>query len=193
MQATAFHFNTEKYGGSKTSFQETAICLFLLIKMKSDNSYVADFVNQVKGKGYSQLGDSLTGFQGTRMQKGFGLGSLLREFYCTALPFAKTGAKSLGTASLHTGANIMKDEAKGRNFRKSVEKRGEQGGLELLNKVKAQMDRVQNRKRKCVMKDSDHSRSKQRKISNETKGIKVIPAFKVIQAQSIQVYRDIFS
>ena len=56
------------------------------------------------------------------MQKGFGLSSLFRGFYGTALPFAKTGAKLLGTTLLDTGANILKDVAKGRNFRKSLEK-----------------------------------------------------------------------
>ena len=65
--------------------------------MKSDNPYEAHFVNQAKGEGYSHLGGSLLGFQGARMQRGFGLGSLFRGFYLTALPFAKTGAKLLGT------------------------------------------------------------------------------------------------
>ena len=79
----------------------------------------------------------------------------------------------------------MKDAGKGR---KSVKKRGKQGGLELLTKVKTHMGGSQSRKRKRVIKDSDHSRSKQRRI-----GIKEVPAFKVIQRQSMQVYRDIFS
>ena len=161
--------------------------------MKSDNPYEVYFVNQAKGKGYSQLGGSLPGFQGAQMQRGFGLGSLFRGFYRTALPFAKTGAKLLGTTLLDTGANIMKDVAKGRNLRKSVEKRGKQGGLKLLNKMKTQMGSGQSRKRKRARKDSDHSRSKQRRISNDTKGIKGVSAFKVIQPQSMQVYRDIFS
>ena len=131
----------------------------------------------------------MPGFQGARMQRGIGLGSLFREFYCTALPFAKTGAELLGTTLLDTGANIMKDVAKGRNLRKSVEKQEKQGGLELLNKVKTQMGSSQSRKRKRVIKDLDHSRSKQRRISNKTKGIKGVPAFKVIQPQSMRVYR----
>ena len=99
----------------------------------------------------------------------------------------------MGTTLLDTGSNIMKDVTKGRNLRKSVEKRGKQGGLELLNKVKTEMGSGQSRKRKRVIKDSDHSRSKQRRISNETKGIKGVPAFKVIQPQPMQLYRDIFS
>ena len=61
----------------------------------------------------------------------------------------------------------MKDVAKGRNLRNSVEKRGKQGGLELLsNKVKTQMGYGQRRKRKHAIKDSDHSGSKQRRISD---------------------------
>ena len=80
MQMTA---STRK-SGSKTSFQETVICLFLLIKMKSDKPYEAYFVNQTKGKGLSQLGGSLLGFQGTQMQRGFRL-CLFRGFYSPAL------------------------------------------------------------------------------------------------------------
>ena len=127
------------------------------------------------------------------MQRGFGLGSFFRGLYRTALPFAKTGGKYLGTTLLHTGANIMKDVAKGRKFKKSVEKRRKQGGPKLLNKVKTQMGGGQDWKRKLVIKDSDHSRSKQRRISNEINGIKGALAFKVIQPQFMQVYRDIFS
>ena len=104
------------------------------------------------------------------MQRGFGLGSLFRRFYRTTLPFAKTGAKFLGTTLLDTGANIIKDVAKGRNLRKSVEKRGKLGGLELLNKVKTQVGSGQSWKRKRLITDLHHSRSKQGRISNETKG-----------------------
>ena len=142
--------------------------------MKFDNPY---FVNKAKVKGCSQVGGSLPGFQDTRMHRGFGLGSLFRGFYRTALPFAKTGTKLLGTTLLDTGANIIKDIAKGRNFGKSVGKRGKQGGLKLLNIAKTQMGSGQSPKRKRVMKDSDHSGLKQRRISNETKGIKGVPAF----------------
>ena len=107
--------------------------------MKSDNPYETYFHNQTKEKGYSHLGGALPGFQGARMLRGFGLGSLFRGFYRTALPFAKTRAKLLGTTLMDTGTNILKDVAKGRNLKKSVEKRGKQGELELLNKVKTQM------------------------------------------------------
>ena len=140
--------------------------------MKSGNPYEAYFVNQAKGKGYSQLGGSLPTFQAARMQRGFGLSSLFRRFYRTALPFAKTGAKLLGTTLLSIGAFIIKGVAKGTNLRKSVEKRGKQDGSELLNKVKTQMSSGQSRKRQRVIKGSDHSRSKQRRISDKTKGIK---------------------
>ena len=37
---------------------------------------------------------------------------------------------------LDSGANIMKDLARGRYFRKSFEKGGKRGGAEFFNKVK---------------------------------------------------------
>ena len=46
----------------------------------------------------------------------------------------------------------MKDIAKGRNLRKSVDKPGKQGGLELLNKVKPHMGGGQNQKRPLEIK-----------------------------------------
>ena len=99
--------------------------LLLLIKIKSDNPYEDTLSIKPKVRAIISLGPgSLPGFQGARMQRGLGLGSLFRVFYRTALPpFAKIEAKLLGTALLDTSANIMKDVAKGRNFRKSVEKR----------------------------------------------------------------------
>ena len=66
-------------------------------------------------------------------------------FYCTCLPFAKTGEKLLGTIILDADAKIIKNVAKGRNFRKLLEKRGRQRGLELLNKAKTQIGSGQNR------------------------------------------------
>ena len=84
--------------------------------------------------------------------------------------------------------NITKDVAKGKNFRKSLKKWRKQGGVEFLNKVKTHMGGSQNRKRKSLIKDSDHSISKKRRVSKEAKGIKGAP---VRQPQPMQVYRDI--
>ena len=50
----------------------------------------------------------------------------------------------------------------------------------------------QNRKRKSVIKDSHHSRSKQRRVRKEAKGIKGVPAFQVGQPRPMEIYRDIF-
>ena len=65
---------------------------------------------------------------------------------------------------------------------------GKQGGLELLNKVKTPMGNSQSWKRKRVIKDSDHSRSKQRRISNKTKSIKGVTC---IQKNQVTVYASI--
>ena len=112
--------------------------------MKSDNPYVAYFVNQAKGKGHIQLGGSLPGLRGARMQKG--LVSCLEDF--TVLPYLlQRLAKSLETTL------IMKYVAKGRNFRKSLERWGKQEGVEFFSKVKTQMGGGQNGKRKSIFKD----------------------------------------
>ena len=156
-----------------------------MIKIKSSNPCVAYFVNQAKGKGRAQLGDSLPRFQGARMHECMDLVTCLEN--CSVLPYPLLS----GTTLLDTDVNIMKDVDKGRNFRKSLEKQRKQGGLELLNEMKTQIVGSQSQKRKRVIKDPDHSRSKNEKVSKEAKGIKGVAAFQVRQPQSMQVYRDI--
>ena len=55
-------------------------------------------------------------------------------FYCTILSFQKLG-EMLTTALLDTGANIIRDVAKGKNSRESLQTQGKQIRLEMFNKV----------------------------------------------------------
>ena len=85
------------------------------------------------------------------------------------LPYLlQTGAKLSETSMLDTGNNIMKDVAKGRSFRSLEE--GENRELDppssfipVLNEAKTQKGGSQNRKRKILIKDFDHSRSKKKR------------------------------
>ena len=114
--------------------------------MRSDNPYVAYFVNQAKSKGHIQLGGSLPGFKMHECKKALDLAACLEDFTVLLYLLQKLGQNCQEQTILDTGANIMKDVAKGRNFRKSLEKRGKQGGVVFLNEVKTQMGGGQNRK-----------------------------------------------
>ena len=81
-----------QHGNLKTNWQQNFISgysdsLLLLIKIKSDNPYDDTLSIKPKVRAIISLGPgSLPGFQGARMQRGLGLGSLFRVFCRTALP-----------------------------------------------------------------------------------------------------------
>ena len=52
-------------------------------------------------------------FQGVRMQRGHGLGSVLKGFFRSAWPLIETGAKAFGRQFFKTGMQIANDVAEG--------------------------------------------------------------------------------
>ena len=86
------------------------------------NPFEEYYLNQARSNDVYQQGGMLPGFMGARMQKGYGLGNVLKGFFRNALPFAKTGAKILGKTLLKTEANIAKDVVKSKQFRQTLKK-----------------------------------------------------------------------
>ena len=82
-----------------------------------------------------QAGGSLPAFHGTRIQKGFGLGGILRGMFNWLIPHAKTAAKTLGNEALKTGVNIAQDVMNGQDFQSSVKSRAANTGKRLANQV----------------------------------------------------------
>lgn len=150
------------------------------------NPYEEYYLNQAKGNDSYQLGGSLSGFRGARLQRGSGLGSLFKGFVRTALPFAKTGAKLLGKSLLSTGANILKDVANGEGFKQSLKKRGKQGGKKFLSSLNNQMGRGTKRKR--VSDKTAPQKNKRKKTLPHPKSIKG-----PIVTRPSPVYNDIFT
>jgi len=66
-------------------------------------------------------------FQGARMQRGHGLGSILRGFFRNAWPLIQTGAKAFGKQALKTGLQIANDVVEGQNFVESSQRRIPEG------------------------------------------------------------------
>jgi hypothetical protein len=74
-----------------------------------------------------QSGSGMPVFQGTRMQRGHGLGSILSGFFRSAWPLIKTGAKAFGKQILRTGLQIANDVSDGQNFKESSVRRIPEG------------------------------------------------------------------
>ena len=60
-----------------------------------------------------QAGHGLPGFQGSRFQRGYGLGSLFKGLIRMASPLLKKGAIALGKTALKTGLSALEGDKRG--------------------------------------------------------------------------------
>lgn len=74
-----------------------------------------------------QSGSGMPVFQGSRMQRGHGLGSILSGFFRSAWPLIQTGAKAFGKQVLRTGLRIANDVSEGSNFKEASKRRIPEG------------------------------------------------------------------
>ena len=72
-------------------------------------SYKLHFRNQ-------RGGAPLPGFKGVGIQRGYGLGSMFRSLFRSAIPFLKSGAKAVGKAALKTGMGVANDFIAGKHI-----------------------------------------------------------------------------
>src|SRR2546425_8746705 len=70
-----------------------------------------------------QIGSGLPVFQGSRGQRGHGLGSMLSGLFRSAVPMIKRGLATFGKHALKTGLEIAGDVADGKSFRDSARDR----------------------------------------------------------------------
>ena len=62
-------------------------------------------------------------FHGTRIQRGYGLGGILRGMFNWLLPHTKTAAKTMGNEALRTGVGVAQDVMQGQDFQSSIKSR----------------------------------------------------------------------
>ena len=98
---------------------------------ESKDHYHNYYVNQV-GRGFGV-------FEGSTIQHGHGIGSLLRGLANSTLPLLKQGAKMVGKQLLNTGAGIVRDVIDGRNFTESTRENFKEGGLALLDNISTKL------------------------------------------------------
>lgn len=82
-----------------------------------------------------QSGSGLNFYQGTSLQKGYGLGGLFRSFFRAAVPLFKSGAKAVGKQLLHSGVNVLDDVSRGENIKAAAKRRLKEAGQTLTNKA----------------------------------------------------------
>ena len=85
---------------------------------------------------HSQYGGNLSAFHGARVQRGYGLGGLLKGLFRAAVPLFKQGAKAVGRTALKTGARVASDVLQGQDIKSSLKTRGSQARQELQKKAK---------------------------------------------------------
>jgi hypothetical protein len=98
---------------------------------ESKEHYHNYYVNQI-GRGFGV-------FEGSTIQHGHGIGSLLRGLANSTLPLLKQGGKMLGKQLLNTGVGIVKDVMDGRNFADSTRENFKEGGLALLDNISSKL------------------------------------------------------
>ena len=75
----------------------------------------------------NQSGHGITVFQGSRGQRGHGIGSTLVGLFRSAVPMLKRGLAAFGKQALSTGLQVAGDMADGQSFSESAKLRARQG------------------------------------------------------------------
>jgi len=94
------------------------------------------FLNDVNQSGHGMLG-----FQGTRYQRGAGIGNFFGGLLRSILPMVKSAGKAIGKQALHTGLNVASDALSGRNVGESFEEHAKTGTRNLLSKAEVRLNK----------------------------------------------------
>jgi len=94
-----------------------------------------------------QVGSGLSGFEGSRYQRGAGLGNIFKKFYnwilpifkTHALPVIKSGAKTIGKEAVKTAANFANDAFDGEDLETSIKHRTNEAFTSIANDVRKQI------------------------------------------------------
>ena len=74
-----------------------------------------------------QCGSGMPVYQGSQMQRGHGLGSVLSGLFRNVWPLIRNGLKSLGLHTFKTGVDVANDVVAGSSFKESAKKRVPEG------------------------------------------------------------------
>jgi hypothetical protein len=111
----------------------------------------------------NQIGSGLPVFEGSRGQRGHGLGSMLSGLFRSAMPMIKRGLAFFGKHALKTGLEVANDVADGQTFRDSAQRRIPEGIKRLAENANFSNQSGSGRVKSYRRKRSKSSSSKKKK------------------------------
>ena len=114
--------------------------------------------------GYVQSGKGgFPVFRGSRMQRGYGIGSVLSGMLRAAVPFLRRGAQALGKQALRTGLDVGRDVLSGRKFKDSARQRTMQTMKNVVENAGRRTNGGTARRRRPAPKNRPKTNKKKKK------------------------------
>lgn len=116
----------------------------------------------------NHTGGSIPVFRGARMQRGYGLGGMLKGLFKSAVPILKQSGRLIGKRALQSGINIAQNVMKGNRL-------GDASTAELKRITKQIKPSSRSRKKKLSTTHKKKSKGRPTLISSKTKKRKRSP------------------
>lgn len=117
-----------------------------------------------------QAGSGLPVYSGARVQRGYGLGSILGSLARSVMPLLKTGAKTLGKQALTSGMQIAGDMLGGQNFKQSAKRRAKEAGGNLMGKARKRLRFEPPGERAIKRRSTKHKRIRKSRSNRRRSG-----------------------
>ena len=125
--------------------------------------------------GYVQSGKGgFPVFRGSRMQRGYGIGSVLSGMLRAAVPFLRRGAQALGKQALRTGLDVGRDVLSGRKLKDSARQRTLQTVRNVVEKAGRRTNGGTARRRRPAQKNGPKTNKKKKGIKRKAPSKSVI-------------------
>ena len=107
-----------------------------------------------------QNGGSISGFQGARIQRGYGIGNFFKSIARVAIPLVKRGAQAIAHRALGAAVDVGHDMMAGKSFKQAAKARGREAFGDIAQQG---IKRLKNqsgggRKRKAPIKTATKSK-----------------------------------
>ena len=125
--------------------------------------------------GYVQSGKGgFPVFRGSRMQRGYGIGSVLSGMLRAAVPFLRRGAQALGKQALRTGLDVGRDVLSGRKLKDSARQRTLQTVRNVVEKAGRRTNGGTARRLRPAQKNRPKTNKKKKGIKRKAPSKSVI-------------------
>jgi len=111
----------------------------------------------------SQIGSGLPVFEGSRGQRGHGLGCMLSCLFRSAMSMIKRGLQFFGKHALKTGLKVANDVVEGQSFRNSAQRRIPEGIKRFAANANFSNQSGSGRVKSIISRRCKRSKSKKKK------------------------------